>query len=100
MAAATLTPLLVLDEPTNDVDAGRRRYLWDAVRRRADGGAGVLLVTHNVSEAERIVDELVILDHGRVVASGCPAELSGTQDSDFRLDLQLLTAKSSLKGLC
>src|SRR5690625_2162943 len=94
MASATPTPLLVLDEPTNDVDAGRRRYLWDAVRRRADGGAGVLLVTHNVSEAERIVDELVILDHGRVVASGSPAELRGTQDSDLRLELQLSTAEA------
>jgi ABC-2 type transport system ATP-binding protein len=94
MAVATPTPLLVLDEPTNDVDAGRRRYLWDAVRRRADGGAGVLLVTHNVSEAERIVDELVILDQGRVVASGSPAELRGTQDSDLRLELQLSTAEA------
>lgn len=73
MAAAAPTPLLVLDEPTNDVDASRRRLLWDAVRRRADEGAGVLLVTHNVTEAERIVDELVILDRGRVAASGSAA---------------------------
>lgn len=89
MAAAAPTPLLVLDEPTNDVDASRRRLLWDAVRRRADEGAGVLLVTHNVTEAERIVDELVILDRGRVVASGSPAQLRGTQDTDLRLELQL-----------
>ena len=89
MAAAAPTPLLVLDEPTNDVDASRRRLLWDAVRRRADEGAGVLLVTHNVTEAERIVDELVILDRGRVVASGSPAQLRGTGDSDLRLELQL-----------
>lgn len=89
MAVAASTPLLVLDEPTNDIDASRRRLLWDAVRRRGDCGSGVLLVTHNVAEAERIVDELVILDRGRLVANGSPARLRGTQDSDLRLELQL-----------
>lgn len=89
MAVAAPTPLLILDEPTNDIDASRRRLLWDAVRRRADLGSGVLLVTHNVGEAERIVDELVVLDRGRVVADGSPARLRGTQDSDLRLELQL-----------
>ncbi|MEE6282688.1 ABC transporter ATP-binding protein [Georgenia sp. MJ170] len=89
MTVAAPTPLLVLDEPTNDIDASRRRLLWTAVRRRGDDGAGVLLVTHNVTEAERIVDELVVLDHGKVVASGSPARLRGTQDSDLRLELQL-----------
>lgn len=89
MAAAAPTPLLVLDEPTNDVDAGRRRALWNVVRRRADEGAGVLLVTHNVTEAERIVDELVILDRGKVVAAGSPAQLRGTEAHDLRLELHL-----------
>ncbi|MCK0112150.1 ABC transporter ATP-binding protein [Ornithinimicrobium sp. F0845] len=89
MAVAAPMPLLVLDEPTNDIDASRRRLLWDAVRRRGDEGSGVLVVTHNVAEAERVVDDLVVLHHGRVVASGSPARLRGTQDSDLRLDLQL-----------
>ncbi|UFU03381.1 ABC transporter ATP-binding protein [Ruania suaedae] len=89
MAVAAPTPLLILDEPTNDIDASRRRLLWDAVRRRGDRGSGVLLVTHNVAEAERIVDELVILDRGRLLAHGSPARLRGTQDSDLRLELQL-----------
>jgi len=89
MTVAAPTPLLVLDEPTNDIDAARRRLLWEAVRRRGDAGAGVLLVTHNVTEAERIVDELVVLDHGRVAAAGSPAALRGTQDTDLRLELQL-----------
>ncbi|QDO87274.1 ABC transporter ATP-binding protein [Ornithinimicrobium ciconiae] len=89
MAVAAPMPLLVLDEPTNDIDAARRRLLWDAVRRRGDEGSGVLVVTHNVAEAERIVDDLVVLHHGRVVAAGSPARLRGTQDNDLRLDLQL-----------
>src|SRR5699024_1160765 len=88
MAVAAPAPLLILDEPTNDIDPSRRRLLWDALRRRADEGAGALLVTHNVAEAERIVDELVVLDRGRVVASGSPTRLRGTQDSDLRLELQ------------
>src|SRR5699024_2082359 len=83
MAVAAPTPLLILDEPTNDIDASRRRLLWTAVRRRADAGAGILLVTHNVAEAERI------MDRGAVVASGSPARLRGTQDADLRLEFQL-----------
>ncbi len=89
MTVAAPTPLLVLDEPTNDIDASRRRLLWNAVRRRGDEGAGVLLVTHNVIEAERIVDDLVILDRGTVIASGSPARLRGTHDGDLRLELEL-----------
>lgn len=89
MAAAAPMPLVVLDEPTNDVDASRRRRLWDHVRSLADRGSGVLLVTHNVVEAERVVDELVVLDRGRVVASGTPAKVRGTHDNDLRLELTL-----------
>lgn len=88
MAAVAPTPLLVLDEPTNDVDASRRRLLWEAVRRRAEEGTAVLLVTHNVVEAEQVLDELVILDRGRVVASGSPAFLRGS-GQDLRLELRL-----------
>jgi ABC-2 type transport system ATP-binding protein len=89
MTVVAPTPLLVLDEPTNDIDAARRRLLWEAVRRRGDDGAGVLVVTHNVLEAERIVDDLVILHRGAVVASGSPARLRGTNDGDLRLELQI-----------
>jgi ABC-2 type transport system ATP-binding protein len=88
MAAVVPTPLVVLDEPTNDVDAARRRLLWDAVRRLADAGAGVVLVTHNVTEAERVVDELTIMDRGRVVASGTPEMLHGGS-RDLRLEMML-----------
>ncbi len=86
MATVAPTPLVILDEPTNDVDPARRRRLWELVRRVADRGAGVLLVTHNVSEAERAVDRLVIMDEGRVVAAGTPQQLRGTEDH-LRLEL-------------
>ena len=89
MVAVSEVPLVILDEPTNDVDASRRRRLWDMVRRLGDEGAGVLLVTHNVVEAERVVDELVILERGRVVAAGSPTSLRASIDADLRLEVSL-----------
>ena len=76
-AAAIARPgeVVVLDEPTNDVDPLRRRVLWDLVRETAEAGATIILVTHNVHEAERAVDHLAIIDAGRVAASGRPADL-------------------------
>ncbi|WP_050758173.1 hypothetical protein [Xylanimonas cellulosilytica] len=75
MAAVAPGRLVVLDEPTNDVDPVRRRLLWAEIRRIADSGAGILLVTHNIHEAEHVVDDVVLLDAGRVVAHGTPAAL-------------------------
>jgi ABC-2 type transport system ATP-binding protein len=87
MAAVVPGRVVVLDEPTNDVDPVRRRLLWEQVRALADGGAAVLLVTHNVIEAERSVDRLAILDRGRVIAEGTPGELKSGLASDLRLEL-------------
>jgi ABC-2 type transport system ATP-binding protein len=89
MAAVTPGRLVILDEPTNDVDPVRRRLLWQQVRALGDEGAAVLLVTHNVVEAERAVDRLAILDHGRVVVEGTPASLKERVAHDLRLDLVL-----------
>ena len=89
MAAITPGRLVMLDEPTNDVDPVRRRLLWRQVRSLADHGAAVLLVTHNVIEAERSVDRLAILDGGRVIAEGTPAELKGRLGAALRLELVL-----------
>ena len=81
--------LVVLDEPTNDVDPVRRRLLWDAIRHLADDGAGVLLVTHNVREAERVVDHLVILDGGLVLAADTPAGLAASTRGTLTVELDL-----------
>ena len=87
MAAVVPGRVVMLDEPTNDVDPIRRRLLWRQVRTLADHGAAVLLVTHNVIEAERSVDRLAILDEGRVIAEGTPAELKGRLGAALRLEL-------------
>jgi ABC-2 type transport system ATP-binding protein len=89
MAAVVPGRVVILDEPTNDVDPVRRRLLWAQVRALGDEGAAVLLVTHNVVEAERAVDRLAILDHGRVVVEGTPASLKERVADDLRLELVL-----------
>ena len=89
MAAVAPGRLVMLDEPTNDVDPVRRRMLWRQVRQLADEGGAVLLVTHNVIEAERSVDRLAILDAGRVIAAGTPAELKSRLGAALRLELVL-----------
>jgi ABC-2 type transport system ATP-binding protein len=89
MAAVVPGRLVVFDEPTNDVDPIRRRLLWAQVRALADAGAAVLLVTHNVVEAERSVDRLAILDHGVVIETGTPAQLKERVAGDLHLELVL-----------
>lgn len=87
MAAAEAGKVVMLDEPTNDVDPVRRRLLWQQIRALASTGRAVVLITHNVVEAERAVEQLAILDHGKVVARGTPAKLRGDQADRLRLEL-------------
>jgi len=75
-ALAHRPDLLVLDEPTSGVDALGRALLWDTIRAAAEAGAGVLVTTHRMSEAEQC-DRLVVLADGRVVADGTMAEIVG-----------------------
>lgn len=84
-ALASPGKLVILDEPTNDVDPVRRRLLWERIRALSGQGIGVLLVTHNVLEAEHAVDKLVILEHGRVIASGTPTELANGASDEMVL---------------
>ncbi|MFI6759566.1 ATP-binding cassette domain-containing protein [Micromonospora sp. NPDC050417] len=89
MAVVEPGRLVMLDEPTNDVDPVRRRLLWQQVRVLADNGCAVILVTHNVAEAERSVDRVVVLDHGRALATGTPTELRDRSAAELRLELTL-----------
>jgi ABC-2 type transport system ATP-binding protein len=89
LAAVIPGRIVILDEPTNDVDPVRRKLLWRQVRRLADDGHAVLLVTHNVAEIEHVADRVVILDHGSPVAYGTPAELRGAVSGELRIELEL-----------
>lgn len=80
--------LLVLDEPTTGMDPVARRAVWAAVdRRRAESGATVVLVTHNVIEAETVLDRVAVLDRGRVIACDTPAGLKEKVAGEVRVEL-------------
>jgi ABC-2 type transport system ATP-binding protein len=70
--------LLFLDEPTTGLDPQSRRQLWEILGRfRADGGT-IMLTTHYMEEAQTLCDRVAIVDHGRLIALGTPAELIGS----------------------
>jgi ABC-2 type transport system ATP-binding protein len=68
--------LLLLDEPTTGLDPRSRIELWDAIRRLVDAGTDVLLTTQYLDEADHLANQVVIIDHGRAVATGTPAQLN------------------------
>ncbi|MGW0363433.1 ABC transporter ATP-binding protein [Streptomyces sp. NPDC002990] len=81
-------PVLVLDEPTTGMDPVARRAVWSAVdRRRAQHGVTVLLVTHNVIEAETVLDRVAVMDQGQVIACDTPAGLKARVSGEVRLEL-------------
>jgi ABC-2 type transport system ATP-binding protein len=90
-AMVTVCPgrLVILDEPTNDVDPMRRRMLWQQVRELGDRGVAVLLVTHNVLEAEKAVDRLAIIGGGRLLAEGTPSAMKAGDRGHLRLQLMI-----------
>jgi ABC-2 type transport system ATP-binding protein len=67
--------LIFLDEPTTGLDPQSRRQLWEIIRDYRNRGRSVLLTTHYMDEAERLCDRVAIVDRGKVIALGSPAEL-------------------------
>jgi ABC-2 type transport system ATP-binding protein len=81
--------VLFLDEPTAGVDPEGRIVVRDLVAAQRDKGLCVLLTTHELGEAERLADRVVIVDQGRLLAEGTPAELSsGTADGSVRFSTE------------
>jgi len=80
LAAAVIgrPELVFLDEPTAGLDPQARHATWDLVSALRHDGVGVVLTTHFMDEAERLADHVVIIDHGRAVAAGSPAQLTGS----------------------
>jgi ABC-2 type transport system ATP-binding protein len=74
--------LLFLDEPTTGLDPQSRRQLWDVIRGLRDQGRTVVLTTHYMDEAERLCDRVAIVDHGKRIALGSPAELIGNMGGE------------------
>jgi ABC-2 type transport system ATP-binding protein len=80
-------PVLIFDEPTNDLDPEVRRTVWSRIRRTAQEGATVVLVTHNVMEAEQAMDRVAIVRAGRILAMGTPGDLKSRVAQRVRLEL-------------
>jgi ABC-2 type transport system ATP-binding protein len=81
--------ILFLDEPTTGLDPQSRRQVWDIVRRFQQTGGTVLLTTHYMDEAERLCDYISIVDHGKVIAAGTPAELISGVGGQHRVEFAL-----------
>jgi ABC-2 type transport system ATP-binding protein len=73
--------LVFLDEPTAGVDPGMRRSMWELLTDLRENGVTVVLTTHLIEEAERLSDHVAIMNDGRLVAEGSPAELTTSDES-------------------
>jgi ABC-2 type transport system ATP-binding protein len=71
----TRPPVLFLDEPTTGLDPTSRQRVWDVIRELVGEGVTVLLTTQYLEEADSLADQIVVIDHGRVIAQGTPREL-------------------------
>jgi ABC-2 type transport system ATP-binding protein len=83
--AASLTgrpPVLLLDEPSTGLDPRSRQELWNVVDELRAAGTTVLLTTQYLEEADRLAQRIAVIDQGRIVASGTPAELKATVGAD------------------
>jgi len=81
--------LLFLDEPTTGLDPQSRRQLWEIVRELRARGRTIVLTTHYMDEAEKLCDRVAIIDHGRIIAQGSPAELIRSLGGDHVVEFAL-----------
>lgn len=85
-------PVVILDEPTTDVDTALRARIWSLLSERARSGTAVILVTHDVAEAEHALDRVAILERGTITTLGTPAELKAKLAHRTRVEVVLAEA--------
>lgn len=81
--------LLFLDEPTTGLDPQARRQVWELVERLKSSGRTIILTTHYMDEAERLCDDVAIMDHGKIIARGTPRELIASLGADHVVEFAL-----------
>lgn len=87
-------PLIFLDEPTTGLDPRTRLQMWDTIRQLVGSGSTVLLTTQYLDEADQLADRIAVIDTGRVIAEGTPAELKASVGV-AALELQLRSAEQA-----
>ena len=96
--------ILMLDEPTTGLDPQARHILWDRLFRLKEVGVTLVITTHYMDEAEQLCDRLVVMDKGKIMAEGSPAELIKTYSSKEVLEVRFgsdnnKTMAKQLKGI-
>jgi ABC-type multidrug transport system ATPase subunit len=85
---AASPPVLLLDEPTNDLDPQHRLLVWNTLRTiNHERGTTIIFITHNAIEAEKIIQRVGIMQHGRLLAVGRPGTLKAALNQQLRLDI-------------
>ncbi|SER48419.1 ABC transporter ATP-binding protein [Corynebacterium cystitidis] len=94
--------IIFLDEPTAGMDAQSRLAIWDIINAMRNDGTTVILSTHLMDEAESLADQVIIVDHGQIVAEGTPEELtanSGAEHLTFETEAPLDISAASAAGV-
>jgi lipooligosaccharide transport system ATP-binding protein len=90
--------LLVLDEPTTGLDPQVRQEIWQRLEElRRQSGVTILLSTHYMEEAEKLCERLLVMDHGRIIATGSPRELVERRVSSYALEVRDVSPASPLR---
>ena len=95
-ALAHSPTVVFLDEPTVGLDPQSRHLLWTLITELREHHVAVLLTTHYMDEADRLCDQLAIIDHGRVIAHGTPSDLKAQLGADTTISLTVSTNPTAL----
>jgi ABC-2 type transport system ATP-binding protein len=79
--------VMIFDEPTNELDPKKRRLVWDLIQERNQQGTTIILVTHNVLEAEQVVDRVAVINHGKLLAIDHVSSLKRKVDQRLKFEL-------------